>query len=221
MRLHKKQANNGQNRLILSSLVSKYQVLREKVANHKSVQILAFALFLVLILAGAFLATPYLNFEELIVYGYSGIFLINFICSATFLFPLPGEAINIAAGAVLNPLGVGVVASIGAVVGESTGYLAGLWGRKAIAEKYLERRQKAEFWLKRHGAFAIFIFALLPILIFDLIGFAAGAFKYPFWKFVLFFCLSAYSLLVVVVIFGGIKNIIDMLKELSAPRDQE
>lgn len=42
-----------------------------------------------------------------------------------------------------------------------------------------------------------------------------------FWKLVLIFCLSAYSLLVVIVIFGGIGNIIDMLKELSAPRDQE
>ena len=42
-----------------------------------------------------------------------------------------------------------------------------------------------------------------------------------FWKIVLIFCLSAYSLLVVVVFFGGIRNIIDMLKDLSAPRDQE
>ncbi len=42
-----------------------------------------------------------------------------------------------------------------------------------------------------------------------------------FWKIVLIFCLSAYSLLVVAVIFGGIKNIIDMLKELGAPRSQE
>ncbi|MGD8536533.1 MAG: hypothetical protein PVF66_11850 [Candidatus Aminicenantes bacterium] len=42
-----------------------------------------------------------------------------------------------------------------------------------------------------------------------------------FWKFVLIFCLSAYSLLVVIVIFGGIRNIIDMLKDLSAPRNQE
>jgi len=41
-----------------------------------------------------------------------------------------------------------------------------------------------------------------------------------FWKIVLIFCLSAYSLLVVIVIFGGIGNIIDMLKDLSAPRDQ-
>lgn len=42
-----------------------------------------------------------------------------------------------------------------------------------------------------------------------------------FWKIVLIFCLSAYSLLVVIVLFGGIKNIIDMLKELSGPRSQE
>ncbi len=42
-----------------------------------------------------------------------------------------------------------------------------------------------------------------------------------FWKIVLIFCLSAYSLLVLIVIFGGIRNIIDMLKELGAPRNQE
>lgn len=36
-----------------------------------------------------------------------------------------------------------------------------------------------------------------------------------FWKFVLIFCLSAYSFLVIIVIFGGIKNIVDMLKELG------
>jgi len=41
-----------------------------------------------------------------------------------------------------------------------------------------------------------------------------------FWKIILIFCLSAYSLLVLIVIFGGIGNIIDMLKELGAPRDQ-
>ncbi len=42
-----------------------------------------------------------------------------------------------------------------------------------------------------------------------------------FWKIVLIFCLSTYSLLVLIVIFGGIGNIIDMLKDLSAPRNQE
>jgi hypothetical protein len=41
------------------------------------------------------------------------------------------------------------------------------------------------------------------------------------WKFVLIFTLSAYSLLVVIVIFGGLRNIVEMLKELSAPREEE
>lgn len=42
-----------------------------------------------------------------------------------------------------------------------------------------------------------------------------------FWRFVLLFTLSAYALLVIIVFFGGIKNIVEMLKELSAPREEE
>ena len=38
-----------------------------------------------------------------------------------------------------------------------------------------------------------------------------------FWKLVLIFTLSAYSLLVIVVLFGGLKNIVQMLRELREP----
>lgn len=37
------------------------------------------------------------------------------------------------------------------------------------------------------------------------------------WKVVLLFTLSGYSLLAVIVFFGGIRNIIAMLEDLSAP----
>ncbi|MFQ5841881.1 MAG: YqaA family protein [Thermodesulfobacteriota bacterium] len=158
----------------------------KKGETGKSLQILVFGLFLAFTLAGAFLATFYLNLEEFLLYGYWGIFLINLIGSATIIFPVPGEAFNIGAAATLNPLYLGVIASVGAAIGEPTCYFAGRWGRKVIGDKYLERYQKAEFWLRRYGSFAIFIFALLPILIFDLLGIAAGAFRYPLWKFVLF-----------------------------------
>jgi membrane protein DedA with SNARE-associated domain len=158
----------------------------KKGETGKSLRILVFGLFLVFTLAGAFFATLYLNLEEFLLYGYSGIFLINLIGSATIVFPVPGEALNIVAGATLNPLGVGIIASVGAAIGEPTSYFAGYWGRKVIGDKYLERYQRAELWLRRYGSFAIFVFALLPILIFDLIGIAAGAFRYPLWKFVLF-----------------------------------
>ncbi|MFC1493497.1 hypothetical protein ACFL6O_06000 [candidate division KSB1 bacterium] len=36
------------------------------------------------------------------------------------------------------------------------------------------------------------------------------------WKIVLLFTLSAYSVLVVIVLIGGIKNLKDMLKDLSS-----
>ena len=39
-----------------------------------------------------------------------------------------------------------------------------------------------------------------------------------FWKAILLLTLSAYSLLVVVVFFGGLKNIVQMLKELRERR---
>ncbi len=40
------------------------------------------------------------------------------------------------------------------------------------------------------------------------------------WKLTLIFTLSGYSLLVVIVFFGGIRNIIDMFKDLKDPDRQ-
>jgi len=40
------------------------------------------------------------------------------------------------------------------------------------------------------------------------------------WKFILIFTLSTYSVLVVIVFFGGLKNIVDMLKDLKMSADQ-
>lgn len=186
MKLYRRLANNKQKRPVLYSLATEAQSFVERVVVRRSFQISAFILFLAVTLAAAFLAAAYLNVKEFRLYGYSGIFLVNLISSATILVPIPGEAVNIAASSILNPLFVGLVASIGAALGEPTSYLAGRWGRSAIAGNYLEKHKQAELWLKRYGAFAIFLFALLPFLIFDLIGFAAGAFKYPLWKFILF-----------------------------------
>lgn len=39
------------------------------------------------------------------------------------------------------------------------------------------------------------------------------------WKIVLILTLSAYSLLVIVVFFGGLRNIVQMLRELREPSD--
>jgi len=41
------------------------------------------------------------------------------------------------------------------------------------------------------------------------------------WKAVLIFTFSGYSLLVIIVIFGGASNIVDMLRDLTKPPDQD
>ena len=162
------------------------QFLRERVVTRRPFQISAFVMIFALSVGLFFLARSRLDLKSLLVYGYSGVFLINLACAATIIFPIPGEAMNIAAGATLNPLWLGLIASTAATIGELTSYYAGYLGRKIILAGYSERYKKAESWLHRYGNFAVFIFALLPILIFDLLGIAAGSFRFPLWKFILF-----------------------------------
>ena len=164
---------------------SKIQFIRDRVLARKSFQIVAFVLILALAVTFFIIARTHLDIKRFLAYGYSGVFLVNMICCASVLFPVPGEAINIAAGAVMNPLLVGFVAAVGATVGEPTSYLVGYLGREIALTGYLDKYKSAERWMKHYGIFAIFLFALLPILIFDLIGIVAGSTRYPLWKFLL------------------------------------
>ena len=167
------------------SLAAKIQFLRENVLSRRWFQISAFILIFALSIGLFFLARSYLDLASLLRYGYLGIFLISLSC-VSIIFPLPWEAVIIAAGTTLNPLWVGIIASIGATIGELSSYAAGYWGRKIIlGEEHSKRYKGAEAWLNRYGSFAVFLFALLPILIFDLLGLAAGSFRFPLWKFIL------------------------------------
>ena len=167
------------------NLAPKVQFLREKVVTRRPFQIAAFILILALSLGLFFLARSYLDLESLLRYGYLGVFLINLVCAATIIFPITAEAVIIAAGATLNPLWLGIISSVGATIGELTSYLAGYWGSKVILGEYSGKYEKAESWLRKYGSLAVFVFALLPILVFDLLGLAAGSFKFPLWKFIL------------------------------------
>ena len=121
-------------------------------------------------------------------YAYLAIFLITIISSLTVFFPAPGTIIVLALIATLglNPALAALVASIGGSLGEISAYLVGYAGRATIAPKDSDRYKLAEKWMSRYGGFTIFLFALVPFLIFDLAGVAAGAFKYPVRRFLLF-----------------------------------
>lgn len=117
-------------------------------------------------------------------YGYLGAFVVSVLCCATIVVPVPGLIIVFTLGAALNPLLVGLVSGVGGTLGEMSGYLLGYGGRVAIENVKLYQRM--EYRMKRWGAITIFVLALIPNPIFDIAGAAAGALRFPLWKFLLY-----------------------------------
>ena len=137
---------------------------------------------------------------ELGNYGYLGAFLISVTSSATIIMPVPGMLLIVAFGDVLNPVLVGLVAAVGATIGEATGYMLGHSGRRLITSNKIFT--KTERWTRRWGAMTIFVFALVPLLPIDIVGIVAGSLHFPLWKFFLA-CLFGKALLYIGMAFNG------------------
>ncbi len=150
------------------------------------------ALLLVIAITVALQLTYGLHPEKLIglrTHVYWGAFLISIIGNATLIFP--GDVLVMLSNlgillygstGLYGPIIIGLVGGVGAAIGETTGYVAGYSGREIVARGKMYGR--VEKWLRRWGAPAIFLFALMPV-VFDLIGIAAGILRFPFWKFLL------------------------------------
>ena len=89
-----------------------------------------------------------------------------------------------ALGATLNPVLVGLAGATGGIIGEMTGFIVGYGGRKMVQRRG-QIYARAENWMRRWGAWAIFAFAAVPLPVFDVAGLAAGALRYPLWRFLL------------------------------------
>lgn len=116
-------------------------------------------------------------------YGYFGVFLVSLLGSMSIFFPIPYTVILFTMGytGTFNPLLVAFASGIGSAVGEFSGYMLGLGGRKIISEK---SKRKMDFFLKIFGKFGpatIFLFALLPLPD-DLIFIPLGVMRYNFLK---------------------------------------
>lgn len=123
--------------------------------------------------------------KEFAVLAYVIVFGATFLSSSTIIFPAPGVAIVIAAASTWNPAIVALVASIGGSLGELTAYYAGYLGKKIIIGEHRVGYYWAESWMNRYGVWAVLIFALIPMLLFDLVGLVAGALRMPVWKFLM------------------------------------
>lgn len=113
--------------------------------------------------------------------GYSGIFLISVLSNSTIILPVSSSPVVFIAGSVLNPIIVGVIAGSGAALGEMSGYLAGFAGHEIMKNRKIYKW--IEIWLIKWEGKFIFLLALIPNPLFDLVGIIAGTFKVPWWKF--------------------------------------
>jgi len=106
-------------------------------------------------------------------YGYVGVFLAELISNATVLFPLPGAAATVIAGALLeNKILVVLAAGLGAAMGELTGYLVGYGGKRFVEKR--EEYEAIKRLFSKIGLAAVFLFSALP-LPFDVVGMLSGA----------------------------------------------
>ena len=104
-------------------------------------------------------------------YGYLGIFLISLLGAMSIFVPIPytivifilGGLQDIVGNWVFEPLWIAVAAGAGAAIGEFSGYLIGMGGRRVISGKYKKRMEFLTKLFKKYGPVAIFVFALTPL----------------------------------------------------------
>jgi len=144
------------------------------------------AIFLgcVALFATLFYFLPPIEFKR---FGYLGVFLANLLPSLSVIIPVPtGIALSVVVASATSLFWVAVLTSLGSTLGEITAYYVGYGGQRFLNLQRFRRYKTAENWMKRYGGFAIFTFAFLPLFIFDFVGIAAGALRFPPGKFFLF-----------------------------------
>lgn len=98
-------------------------------------------------------------------YGYLGIFLISLIGAMSIFVPIPYTIVIFILGASssFDPILIAVAAGLGSAIGEFSGYLLGVGGRKVIGDTYKKKMDFITKLFKKYGSIAIFIFALTPL----------------------------------------------------------
>jgi len=137
-------------------------------------------------------------------YAYGVVLVVSMLTSATVIIPafsvLP---LAIAVAATFNPLWVALAMAVGGTMGETTAYLVGYLGGKTVAQAQSQGYLRAERWMRRWGIWAVFLVSAVPLMVYDLIGIAAGALRLPVWKFWVFTFSGRFPRAIVEVYTGG------------------
>lgn len=114
--------------------------------------------------------------------GYAGAFVSGFLATSTlFIGVFPSYVVIplLVGVASLNPLLVGVLAGLGAGLGQYLHYYVGVGGRYMLSEKRKESLAKWRPRLEKYGLWLILAFAMTPLTPDDLIWIPLGLIGYP------------------------------------------
>jgi len=142
-----------------------------------------------------------LDQDDLERLGYPGVFIANFLGSATLFVPAPGlsaagQALIVAMAETHNPWAVAFAGGAGMTLAETTAYAAGRIGR-GVSEQHrvrlkgrlgqiLRRAAASVDWLMaRWGFLTLLVLSAVPNPLFEVAGITAGAVRMNFWRFLL------------------------------------
>jgi membrane protein YqaA with SNARE-associated domain len=143
------------------------------------------AVIIALVLASTLFAYagPSSIYSLLIGLGYTGAFISGLIGTSSLMISIlpPQVVVFVLSEPSLgfNPLLIGIVAGIGAGVGQYAHYYIGEGGRYIIPKRYVEKIDEWRPRVERYGALLIFLFAATPLSPDDLVWIPLGMMKYP------------------------------------------
>jgi uncharacterized membrane protein YdjX (TVP38/TMEM64 family) len=115
--------------------------------------------------------------------AYGAVFLIALVINLSIL-PLPfAISIMIAMATQWNPVLIALFGSLGASIGEFSGYLIGYLGKRIAIPGETRWFKMMQNWILRYGWWAVAFLSFQPILPFEVGGIIAGIVKMPVKKF--------------------------------------
>lgn len=151
-----------------------------KVSVRKGLEIVIFILIIVLSVI-IFLNQD--KIENVSNVSYLGVMVLCFLANSTVLLPAPSLVIASSCALVLNPWTVAIFAAIGSSLGEFIGYAFGTIS-KEISPKLQNLLEKILSKIKNQ-TLLVFILALVPLPLFDVVGIYSGGTKMNPLKFFL------------------------------------
>ena len=146
------------------------------------------------------------SLETYIGWGLIGLFVGCFLANATVLLPAPSILLVCQFALIYNPLITALVGGLGASIGEMIGYMAGRTGREIVESK---RNGKIIATFQKHPYMLVFLFSVIPLPLFDVIGILSGASHLKWYRF-LYTCWAgkAIKMLIYGIVFVRIANIL-------------